>query len=276
MGMSLDDLTAHLAGLPPVRVVYTDLDGTLLGPNGSLLTAPDGRPSVEAARALCAAAAAGVLVVPVSGRRRRQLETDARLMGLPDAIAEAGTVVLRGGAVHYEWGACPRDLAGNPHDALEAAGAVKALLEAFAGDLRPYAPWHTDREGSHLLHGLIEVERADAVLEGAGVGWAHVIDNGATGGWPGRTVRAYHLLPRGVGKQAAIAGDLRARGLDPRQAMAVGDSPQDRTMAASVGTYVQVAGGHAGGAPGAAHAFVVPADMGEGFAQAVDAALDVT
>jgi len=264
------DLARHLAGLPPVEVLYTDLDGTLLGPEGSLLTASDGRPSVRGARALVDAATAGITVVPVSGRRRRQLANDARLMGLRDYIAEAGGTVVRGGEVTYEWGSCPRDLAANPHDALEAAGAVEALLTAFAGRLRHYAPWHLDREGGHLLHGLVDVDEANAVLAEAGCRWAYLVDNGATGGWPGRRVRAYHLLPRGVGKATAVADDLAARGLDATRAAACGDSLEDLTIARAVGTYFLVANGH--GDIGE-RVFRMPGAMGEGFADAVEALL---
>ncbi|MBA2529358.1 MAG: HAD hydrolase family protein, partial [Euzebyales bacterium] len=78
----MSGLRSHLRALPPARVVYTDLDGTLLGPGGSLLTGPDGRPSARAATALVRAAEAGLTVVPVSGRRRQQLVNDARLLGL--------------------------------------------------------------------------------------------------------------------------------------------------------------------------------------------------
>ncbi|MDP8969850.1 MAG: HAD hydrolase family protein [Actinomycetota bacterium] len=270
---ALDDsgLRAHLCTLPPARMLYTDLDGTLLGPDGSLLTGPDGRPSTRAAQALVTAADAGLTVVPVSGRRREQLENDARLMGLRSCIAEAGCVVVRDGQARYQWGQCPAGLADNPHDALDEAGAVAALLEAFAGDLRPYEPWHLGREGSHLLHGLIDVEKANAVLSEAGFGWAYVIDNGATGGWPGREVRAYHLLPRGVGKATAVADDLAARGLSPQEAAACGDSLEDLRMAEVVGTYLQVANGH--GEPGG-RVFGVAGAMGDGFADAVTALLE--
>jgi phosphoglycolate phosphatase len=149
----MTDLDAHLAALPTVRVLYTDLDGTLLGPGGSLLTAPDGTPSLRAAQALVDAAAAGLVVVPVSGRARAGLETDARLLGLGGCIAEAGSVIVRAGEVHHEWGEAPRDLAATPHDALEVAGALAVVLDRFPGDLRPYAPWCAGREGGHLLHG---------------------------------------------------------------------------------------------------------------------------
>ena len=260
----------HLAALPPLRILYTDVDGTLLGPTGSLLAGGDGRPSLRAAAALVAAAEAGLLVVPVSGRRRERLVEDARLLGLPDVIAEAGGVVVRAGEIRYEWGAAPRGVAATPHDTLVATGAIDVLLERFAGRLRLYEPWHAGREAGALLHGEIDVAAANGVLSDAGLGWAHVVDNGRTGGWSGRVVRAYHLLPRGVGKGPAVADDLASRGLDPRAAAAIGDSLEDATMARHVATYFRVANGHAH--PDVAD-FTTPSPMGDGFADAVDVLL---
>jgi phosphoglycolate phosphatase len=259
-------LADHLQAQAPLRVLYTDFDGTLLGPEGSLLTGPDGQPSARAAQALVRAAEAGVTVVPVSGRRRTQLQHDARLLGLADLIAEAGCCIVRGGELSYEWGACPPELAANPHDALEVAGAVDVLLERFAGDLRHYEPWHLEREGSHLFHGVVDVDAANALLAEVGCGWAQLIDNGATSGWPGRAVRAYHLLPRGVGKGPAVGDDLAARGLNPAQAAAVGDSLEDLTMGEHVGTYFIVGNGH--GEEGG-NAFRLEEAFGHGFAAAV-------
>jgi phosphoglycolate phosphatase len=262
------ELIAHLRALPPVRVVYTDFDGTLLGPDGSLLTAPDGRPTLRAAGALVEARAAGITVVPVSGRRHGLLAMDARLIGLRDFVAEAGTVVCRDGEVSYVWGQMPPGLAPTPRQGLERVGALTALLQAFPDDLRIYDPWDAGRVGEFLLHGLVDVARANDVLAQAGAPWAHLVDNGATGGWPGREVRAYHLMPRGTGKALAVAADLAARGLAPERAVAVGDSLEDATMAGQVGTYVQVANGHA---PLEGNGFTVTGAMGEGFADAVTA-----
>lgn len=266
----MSELVAHLRRLPAVRMIYTDFDGTLLGPDGSVLTAPDGTPSPRAAIALTDARAAGITVVPVSGRRSWTLAVDARMLGLADFIAEAGTVVTRAGEVSYVWGEAPPELGATPREALERAGAPGAVLGAFAGELRVFSPWDAGRVGEFLLHGRADVARADAVLAAAGVPWACLVDNGAAGGWPGRQVRAYHLLPRGTGKARAVRADLAARGLAPEQALAVGDSLEDLTMAADVGTYVQVANGH--GVLGG-NAFAVPGAMGAGFADAVDAAL---
>ena len=261
---------SHLASRPAAQALYTDLDNTLLGPDGALLRAPDGEPSSRAARALVDAADGGIAVVPVSGRQRHQLQQDARLLGLRDCIGEAGAVTVRDGRAHYAWGSCPRDLAATPHDALAAAGALDVLLSAFPDDLRLYEPWHRGREGGMLLHGQVDVAAANALLAEAGLSWAALVDNGATGGWPGRAVRAYHLLPDGVGKARAVADDLSSRGLDPAAAAAIGDSPEDATMAAVVGTYFQVANG---ASPSDARVLVTPSAMGHGFSEAVTALL---
>lgn len=240
-----DALGRHLAGLPPVRIVYTDLDGTLLGHDGSVLADPDGRPDTSAAQALVQTAEAGILAVAVSGRRASSLQHDARLLGLDGAIAEVGTVIIRDGAHHHRWGEAPRDLGATPRQALDAAGALGVLLDAFGGQLRTYEPWDAGREGGHLLHGLVDASTADACLSDAGVGWARLVDNGGAGGWEGRDdVRAYHLIPRGVGKASAISDDLADRGIGAESAIAIGDSTEDLTMSRSVGTYVMVADGH--------------------------------
>lgn len=263
-------VAARLSELPATRVVYTDFDGTLLGPGGSLLTAADRRPSARAARALVDAARAGITVVPVSGRRRSQLWHESRLLGLRDCIAEAGGVIVRDGAATLEWGRTPRGLADTPHDALVRSGAQQLLLSTYRTDLRLYEPWHTDRETTTLFHGLIDVEEANRLLRDAGLGWSHVIDNGRTGGWPERSVRAYHLAPRGIGKATAVADDLAGRGLTTGEAVAIGDSTEDATMGREVGAYFRVANGH-----DHPHidALVTPGAMGEGFADAIDALL---
>ena len=265
--MSVDTIAARLRDCPPIQVVYTDLDGTLLGPGGSLLTGPDGSPSAAAAAALADAAAAGVIVVPVSGRQAYQLRNDARIMGLTNCIAEAGSVIIRDGTEHLEWGKAPTDIAATPHDALIDSGAYQLVIDTFGGELRWYHPWADGRRGGILMHGHADVDVANEHLAEAGLDWAYLLDNGATGGWDGRTVRAYHLMPRGVGKATAVADDLAARGLDPSAAVAVGDSLEDARMASAAGTYVQVANGHAEGA------LTTPSANGAGFAELIEAVL---
>src|SRR5215212_1894532 len=75
----------------PIRCVYTDLDGTLLGRGASLFRDGEGRFTLLAARALEACFRAGVEVVPVSGRRREMLFEDVRLLGLSSFVYEIGS-----------------------------------------------------------------------------------------------------------------------------------------------------------------------------------------
>jgi len=74
----------------PLRCVYTDLDGTLLGAGGSLFHDADGKFTLLGARALEACARAGAEVVIKSGRRKETVAANARLLGQTSFIYEVG------------------------------------------------------------------------------------------------------------------------------------------------------------------------------------------
>ncbi|HYG96318.1 MAG TPA: HAD hydrolase family protein, partial [Solirubrobacterales bacterium] len=85
----------------------------------------------------------------------------------------------------------------------------------------------------------------------------------------------YHLVPRQVSKAAAVAGHARARGYDPAECIAVGDSIEDLEVAASVGRFFVVANGAAHDAglraalPNWDNVAVTEGSMGDGFYEAV-------
>jgi hydroxymethylpyrimidine pyrophosphatase-like HAD family hydrolase len=259
-----------------VRVLLSDVDGTLVGRGGSLLADLDGAPSLAAAEALVLARRAGLEVVLVSGRTRAQLFETGRLLGLRDAIAEMGAVLLRDGKAELQWGEAPRDLGETPAEALLRAGAVATVLERFAGRIEPHAPWHENRQGTALLRGQVEVAEVDAALRAAGLSWARLLDNGRLRGpyphlGPGET-HAYHLLPAGVSKAATAATYLAAKGLEPSQAAAVGDGPADLELAGAVGAMFLVANGAwAADLAGERQVVVSPSSAGAGFAEVVRA-----
>jgi hydroxymethylpyrimidine pyrophosphatase-like HAD family hydrolase len=259
-----------------VRVLLSDVDGTLVGRGGSLLADLDGAPSLAAAEALVLARRAGLEVVLVSGRTRAQLFETGRLLGLRDAIAEMGAVLLRDGKAELQWGETPRDLGETPAEALLRAGAVATVLERFAGRIEPHAPWHEHRQGTALLRGQVEVAEVDAALRAAGLGWARLLDNGRLRGpyphlGPSET-HAYHLLPAGVSKAATAATYLAAKGLEPSQAAAVGDGPADLELAGTVGAMFLVANGAwAADLAGERQVIASPSSAGAGFAEVVQA-----
>src|SRR5918995_3639119 len=105
-----------------LRCVYTDLDGTLLGPRGSLFRDPEGNFTLRQARALEACHRAGVEVVIMSGRREAQVLADARLLGQSSYIYEAGCGVMIDGERSYLTGDWTPDENGTPAEKLLDAG----------------------------------------------------------------------------------------------------------------------------------------------------------
>jgi hydroxymethylpyrimidine pyrophosphatase-like HAD family hydrolase len=230
-----------------VRALYVDLDATLLGPGGGLLRDARGGFSLEGVRALQACHRAGAEVVLMSGRRQAQVREDARLIGQDSYIFEAGSCLVLDGEEFWLTGALqPGGAEGTIHAQIEACGAPALLLEHYAGRLEYHDPWHRDREVSHLFRGLVDAAEADALLAEHGHGHLRLVDNGgAHNGAPrlvaAAEVRAYHLVPRGASKAAAVARHMRARAIEPADAIAVGDSREDLETAACVGTFWFVA-----------------------------------
>jgi hydroxymethylpyrimidine pyrophosphatase-like HAD family hydrolase len=231
--------------MAPLRCVYCDLDGTLLGASSSLLDDAEGGFSLLGARALEACARAGAEVVIYSGRRRTTLFHDARMLGVRSYAFEAGAGFVLDGELHWLTGdIAPRD-GGTIFDAIEASGAPALLLERYAGRLEYHAPWHLDRDVSHLFRGKVDAAEADALLADTGHEDLQLVDNGAiVAAMPGiDRPHAYHLVPRAASKARAVAFHMRARGYAPEECIAIGDSREDMGAAEAVGTFWLVANG---------------------------------
>jgi hydroxymethylpyrimidine pyrophosphatase-like HAD family hydrolase len=228
-----------------LRCVYVDLDGTLIGKDGSLLRDADGGFSLLGVRALEACHRAGTEVVIYSGRRQLTVFYDARLMGITSYAFEAGAGVVLDGELHWLTGdLVPRD-GKSIFDQIEETGAPKLLLDHFAGRLEYHAPWHKGREVSHLFRGDVDAFEADELLERSGHGNLRLVDNG--GIHPVKPelegMRAFHLVPRSASKGGAVAWHMRARGYAREECIAVGDSREDLGAAEAVATFWLVANG---------------------------------
>jgi hydroxymethylpyrimidine pyrophosphatase-like HAD family hydrolase len=275
MTLPLGDAAQVLEGLRP-RVLFSDVDGTLVGHRASLFADLEGRPTLAAAAALVAAHTAGLEIVLVSGRTRAQLHESGRLLGCRDAVAELGTVLVVEGEVEVEWGRVPRALGSSPAEALQRSGALDLVLAAFQGRLEFHAPWHEGRRGTALLRGLVDLPEARALLAGAGFGWADLVDNGRLrGAYPqlglaAGEAHAYHLMPAGVTKGSTAARYLRLRGLGRQEAAAVGDSAADLELGTAVGAMFLVANaGPEARAAAGADTILTAGQAGEGWAEAV-------
>ncbi|HLF40583.1 MAG TPA: HAD hydrolase family protein [Acidimicrobiia bacterium] len=268
-----------------VRTLYTDIDGTLVGPLGNLFWDSNRAPTLAAAEALVRAAREGLEIVALTGRNRHRMFEVARLLGLETYICELGGVRVydRGAEAVHDHGAYVGK--GSPADALHEI--LAALAEGYPGRIEEHAPWNAGREASVVVRGHVDVAEAESFLAEWGFGWAAVVDNGVI---PARyeslpdveRVHAYHVVPRGVSKVAGIAADRRRRGLPLEACAVVGDATADVACRAEVGRCFLVGNGLLKD-PGLVWAQeagsgveVTRGGHGEGFAEAVHAILDGT
>jgi len=269
------------AALAAGEILYTDLDGTLLGPGGSLLVDAGGAPSLTAASAVFEVNRAGLTVVPCTGRNRFQTHEIARMCDWSGFIAELGCVMVPGRAqapIYFtgDWDASALRAGETPFEAIERAGALTVLREAFPGRIENHTPWHVNREATHVLRGSTDVAAARRILGELELP-VQIVDNGVINP-PATTlvgvteVHAYHLLPAGVTKAGAVATDRERRGIEASHALAIGDSATDVQMAEEVALCVMV--GQAArddrvleAAEGYSNVAVTRAARGEGWAE---------
>jgi hydroxymethylpyrimidine pyrophosphatase-like HAD family hydrolase len=187
-----------------------------------------------------------VEVVLKSGRRKAQVMEDARLIGQTAYIYEMGCgLVIDGEEMLLTGDLVPTD-GETIHDKIEESGAPRLLLDTYAGRLEYHAPWHRNRDISHLFRGLVDALEANRLLEEHGFENLRLVDNGVIS--RKETLmhlearpRAYHLIPRQASKADAVARHMRARGYAPEECIALGDSREDIGVAAVVGRFFLVA-----------------------------------
>ena len=221
-----------------IKVLYTDIDGTLVGPMGSLFARSDGGPTLAAATALHRAHTDGLEVVALSGRSRFGLDEVSRLLGLRTWFGELGAVRV------YDGG---KEVVEDPGDWPGPGRVVDALLPAREGILKEFgalaeehSPWNRGREHSVMVRGEPPVPEVRAWLDAHGYGWVAMLENGLVPA-PHHTVagfehvRVWHLTPGGISKEAAIAADRAFRGLAREETAMVGDAVSDFECHTEVG-----------------------------------------
>ena len=277
----LSESPSALGALSRVEVLYTDLDGTLLGRGGSLLVGGEGQPSVATAEAVMRLNIAGLSAIITTGRNRLQTAELSRLLGWRGFIAELGCVIVpdRGADPVYYTGDWPDGMlepGDTPFELIARAGALSALMRAFPGHIEPHTPYHLDREATHVLRGHLDMTLSQAVLDELEVP-VEIVDNGvihppATSLAELPEIRAYHLIPAGVTKAGAVQRDLARRGLTAGSAAAIGDSASDVVMADATALGIVVANacddsGVSAQAHGRDNVYATAAKRGDGWAE---------
>lgn len=227
-----------------VRVIYTDVDGTMVGRLGSLLKTAEGEWTLEAASALINALSSGIDVVLVSGRNRRQLREGARMVGINNYISELGAEVV------YDQGKEIISLIKGfetsektVYEAIRDSGVIELLFSHFGDRLEYHTPWSNElRYYSHLLRGHVDLAEANSWLAEQGFMDLKLVDNGQLASRSENLnhlaeMHAYHLLPESVDKAGALRYDMKRRGFARDEAIALGDSWADISLAPEVGTF---------------------------------------
>ncbi|HZR13884.1 MAG TPA: hypothetical protein VFC33_11615 [Acidimicrobiia bacterium] len=266
-----------------MRVLYTDVDGTLVGPGGNLLLDGSGAPTRVAVDALLRARASGLEIVALSGRDVARVDELGRLLGLAAWIAELGGVRVyeRGTRRVVDVGAYRGD--GSPVDALYPL--VGELVARAPGRLEPHDPWNDGRLVSLMVRGELDVDDAHARLDRDGYGWVEIVENGIIprtyDSLPSVSkVRVYHLAPRGISKRDAVLADRKERGIAAAECAVVGDAAADLACHDVVARCFVVRNAIEKDPPFAdvvarvPNATITRQGHGAGFAEAVDTLLD--
>lgn len=275
-------MSAYHRRVADIKALYSDLDGTLLGPGGSLFTTAGGGWTPRAADALLRLHEAGIALVLVSGRTQPQMSELARALSATGYVAEMGALVVdRRGFPEQTHRAYPKiDGGGSPFEAMVRSGAGAFLLQRNPGRIEPHLPWSAQaREATMLFRGHVDLDAERDALGSSGYTWLELADNGVIPRpFPGlevEEVHAYHLVPKGVSKQDGVRRHLDLLGVGTDEAAAIGDSRSDLELAAIVGRMFVTANGRASIAETdlPANAGFTVGSHGEGFADAVDALL---
>lgn len=263
-----------------IKALYADLDGTLLGPGGSLYATPSGL-SDRGASALAALHRAGVELVLVSGRTREQMREAGRILFARAAIAELGALIVERDEAFTEtvvtnYGAY--DGPSTPFEAMARSGAGGFLLDLYSGRLEPHTPWaFQDREATMLFRGFLDPAEATIELADNGYDWLELLDNGVIrrsyDGLDVEEVRAYHLVPRGVNKASGVAMHMERHGWKAEDTAAVGDSLSDAQMASAAGQVFIVGGGDPAMSEKPNNLTILEEPTVDGFAKAVEQVL---
>ena len=225
--------------LKDLKVIYTDLDGTLFNDQGCIIKDCEGNFYFEVVKLFESIAKKNWDIVLVSGRNKLQLRYNSMLVGVKNYITELGSelvhnlgekvyVTFDNEKYNYEITKCGKDL----------VNIIRILKKAFPNKIDSNLDWSIDRTFNALFFGDVDLEKANRILKDAGYGGLVLVDNGFSKlvklNLDVESMRIYNLMPRGVDKSSAIKLDKELRNFKDDNCIALGDSIEDLKMAPAV------------------------------------------
>ncbi|MDD5622535.1 MAG: HAD family hydrolase [Actinomycetota bacterium] len=225
--------------LKDLKVIYTDLDGTLLNDRGCVIKDSKDDYYFDALELLPLAARKNRDIVLVSGRNKYQLRYNAQMIGLKNYIAELGAELVYnlGEEVYvtFDRKIVKYDLTYGGKDLREI---VELFKKNFPGKIESKMDWSRYRSHNAAFFGEINLNKANKLLGDEGYEGLVMVDNGISAlvelDLNIEKLHIYNLMPSGVSKASGIKLDKKIRNFDTRNCIALGDSLEDLKMASEV------------------------------------------
>lgn len=225
--------------LKNLKVIYTDLDGTLFNDQGCIIKDYEGNFYFEVVKLFERIAKKNWDIVLVSGRSKQQLRYNSMLIGVKNYITELGCELVHNFGekayitfddkkYDYEITNCGKDL----------INIIKILKEAFPNKIDSNPDWSIGRSFNALFFGDIDLAKANRILKDAGYEGLVLVDNGFSKivklNLDVEHLRILNLMPKWVDKSSAIKLDKKLRSFKDENCIALGDSIEDLKMAPAV------------------------------------------
>ncbi len=225
--------------LRDLKVIYTDLDGTLFNDRGCVIKDNKNDYYFDAIELLPAVADKNWDVVLVSGRNKFQLRYNAQMIGLKNYIAELGSELVynlgKEVYVTFDQKKAKYDLTYGGKDLTKI---IELLKKNFPGKIESRTDWSRHRSYNALFLGEMDLDKANRLLEDEGYKELVIVDNGLSLledlDLGIEKLHIYNLIPSGVNKASGIKFDKKVRNFNTQNCIALGDSLEDLKMAGEV------------------------------------------
>ncbi|MCK5641900.1 MAG: HAD family phosphatase [Gammaproteobacteria bacterium] len=226
-------------GISDLKVIYSDLDGTLFNDRGCIIKDSRDKYYFKAINLLEKINENGWDLVLVSGRNKYQLRYNAQMIGVKNYIAELGSELVydQGKEVHvtFDNGKESFDIT---YEGKDLVRIMELLMKEFPGKIESRMEWSRYRSFNALFFGEIDLDKANKLLQAEGYGSLVLVDNGFSNlvdlELKVDRLHIYNLMPRGVNKANAVRLDKKLRGFNDENCIALGDSLEDLKMASEV------------------------------------------
>ncbi len=225
--------------LKDLKVIYTDLDGTLFNDRGCIIKDINGDYYLEAVKLLPEISGKNWDIVLVSGRNKVSLKFNAQMIGLKNYIAELGSELIYdlGREVHttFDHKKFKYDFTYKGKDLIKV---IELFKNNFPNKIESRLEWSKYRAYNVLFFGEMNLDEANQLLKTSGYEDLIMVDNGYSLledlDLDIEKLHIYNLMPSGVDKSDGIKLDKKIRNFGTNNCIALGDSPEDLKMAGEV------------------------------------------